>query len=73
MQDVMQVVQLQKKGVHLNTIERFYIHKEAAANNHLNDDHTLSPNKILKPFSKTSKTETFNSLSPTSPLPTRPF
>jgi hypothetical protein len=46
MQDIMQVVQLQKKGVHLTTIERFYTHKEAAVNNHLHDDHTPSPNKI---------------------------
>jgi len=33
--------------VHLNTIERYYIHAEHAANNHLNDDHTTFPNKIF--------------------------
>jgi hypothetical protein len=48
MQDIMQVIQFQKKGIHLNTIERFHIHKEAAANYHLNDDHTVSPNKIFE-------------------------
>ena len=29
----MQVLQFQKKGLHLNTVERFYIHKEAASMN----------------------------------------
>jgi hypothetical protein len=36
-----------KKGLHLNTLERFHIHTEAAANNHLNDDNTISANKIF--------------------------
>jgi len=47
MHDVMQIIQLQKKGIHVNTIERFHIHKEAATNNHLNDDYTLSTNRIF--------------------------
>jgi len=45
--DVMQILQFQKKGQHLNTIERFHIHKEASANNHLNDEHTVTPNRIF--------------------------
>jgi len=45
--DVMQVLQFQKKGPHLNTIERFHIHKDAAANIHLNDEHTVTPNRIF--------------------------
>jgi len=45
--NIMQMIQLQKKGIHLNTIERFHIHKEAATNNHLNDDHTVSANRIF--------------------------
>jgi hypothetical protein len=44
---IMQVLHHQKKGTHLNTIERFCIHKEHAAGNHLNDDHTIFPNKIF--------------------------
>lgn len=36
------------KGMHLNTIERFYIHEETSINNHLNDDHMISNNKIFK-------------------------
>jgi len=31
--DIMQILQYQKKCLHINTIERFYIHIEAASNN----------------------------------------
>jgi hypothetical protein len=47
MHNVMQIIQLQKKDIHLDTIERFHIHREAATNNHLNDDHSLSTNRIF--------------------------
>jgi len=43
----MEVLHLQKKGKHLNTIEKFHIYKEARHNNHLNDDHTIKTNKIF--------------------------
>jgi len=43
----MQVVHIRKKGPHLNTIERFHIHKEAAIHNHLNDEHTVTPNRLF--------------------------
>jgi hypothetical protein len=43
----MQILQFQKKGPQLNTIERFQIHNEAAAKNHLNDEHTVTPNRIF--------------------------
>jgi hypothetical protein len=45
--NIMHMLHHQRKGAHLNTIERFYIHKEHAARNHLNDDHTIFPNKIF--------------------------
>ena len=45
--NIMQVLHHHKKGVHLNTIERFYIHAEYVANNHLNDNHSIFPNIIL--------------------------
>jgi hypothetical protein len=45
--DIMQVLHHQKKGEHLNTIERFHIHIEHTAGNHLNDDHTIFLNKIF--------------------------
>jgi hypothetical protein len=43
----MHILQHKKNGPHLNTLERFYIHKEADFNNHLNDDHTVLPNKVF--------------------------
>jgi hypothetical protein len=43
----MQILQHHRKSAHLNTLERFYIHKEAATDNHLNDEHTVLPNKIF--------------------------
>jgi hypothetical protein len=40
--------------IHLNKIEKFHVHKQAATRNHLNDDHTLTNNiifyTILKDF-----------------------
>jgi hypothetical protein len=47
MQETMTVLQLQNKGTHLNTIEKFYIHAEHKKQNHLNDDSTIFPNKIF--------------------------
>jgi len=46
-QDTMQIIQYQNKGNHLNTIERFYIYKEFNKDNHLNDEHNISPNSIF--------------------------
>jgi hypothetical protein len=43
----MQILHHQKKGPHLNILEGFYIHKEAANGNHLNDKHTIFPNRIF--------------------------
>ena len=44
---IMQRIEFQKNGIRLNTIERLHIHTEAAANNHFNDDHTISTNRIF--------------------------
>jgi hypothetical protein len=49
----MQVLHHHKKGAHLNTLERFYIHAEYTTNNHLNDSHTILPNKIFDTLLKT--------------------
>jgi hypothetical protein len=43
----MQVLQFHKKGPHLTTTERFHIHKVAASRSHLNDEHTIGPNRIF--------------------------
>jgi len=40
-------VTVPEKGIHLDTIERLHMHRQAAINNHLNDDHTLSVNRIF--------------------------
>jgi hypothetical protein len=42
----MQILQRHNKEAHLNTIERYYIYTEFTKNNHLNDEHNISPNKI---------------------------
>ena len=43
----MEVLHFHKKGIHLNTIERFYIHKEVTNNNHLNEEYTETSNQIF--------------------------
>jgi len=43
----MQVIHYQKKSVHLNTLERYHIHTEFAANNHLNNNQNIFPNPIF--------------------------
>ena len=45
--NIMQILYYQKKGPHLNSVERFYIHKEAAAYKQLNGKQTIFPNKIF--------------------------
>jgi len=37
MHDIMQILHYRGKGTHLNMLERFHIHTEAATNNHLNE------------------------------------
>jgi hypothetical protein len=46
-QDMMQILQYQNIGNHLNTIERFYIYTEFTKINHLNDEYTIFPNRIF--------------------------
>ena len=52
MSNIMQIVHCHRKGAHLNTIERFHIHTEFAANNHLNDPQTIIPNAIFNTLTK---------------------
>ena len=44
---IIQVLHYHRKGAHLNILERFHIHTESAANNHLDDNHTILPNAIF--------------------------
>jgi hypothetical protein len=48
----MQILKHQRKGPHLNTLERFYIHNEATHDNDLNDGHTVLPNRIFEAIQK---------------------
>ena len=45
--NTMQVLQHHSKGAHPNAIKR-YIYAEFTKNNHLNDEHTISPNKTFE-------------------------
>ena len=44
----MQILQYNKKSTHLNTIERYYIHAEFTANNHLSYSQNIFPNPIFE-------------------------
>ena len=58
--NMMQILQYHGKGTHLNTTEGYYIYAQFTKNNHLNDEHNISPNKIfdalLNPTSHKSPT-----------------
>jgi len=51
--NTMQILHYQKKSAHLNTVQRYYIHVEFAANNHLNDGQNIFPNPIFEAILKT--------------------
>jgi hypothetical protein len=52
---IMQVLHCHEKGAHLNTLERFHIHTEFAANNHLNENQTVFLNTIFDTLIKTHR------------------
>ena len=52
MEEITQIIQYQGKGANLNTIERYHIHTEFEAGNHLNDPQTISPNAIFQTLTK---------------------
>jgi hypothetical protein len=45
--EIMQILHFQHKSTHMNTLERYHIHRETANNNQLNDKHTVFPNTIF--------------------------
>jgi hypothetical protein len=49
----MQILHYQKKSAHLITVERYCIHAEFAANNHLNDSQNIFPNALFDAILKT--------------------
>jgi len=52
MHQTMQILQYRDKGTHLNTFEQFFIFAEFSKHNHLNDEHSISPNKIFEALLK---------------------
>jgi len=50
---IMQILHYHAKGAHLNTLEKFHIHTEFAANNHLNENLTVYQNAIFDTLAKT--------------------
>jgi len=48
--NTMQVLEHHGKRAHLNTLERFHIYAEYTTDNHLNNNHTIFPNKIFDSF-----------------------
>jgi hypothetical protein len=63
----MQILQYQRYGKHQNTLEKYLINVEASNNKHLNDDHTVIPNKKFEAIQKTQKQPQ------TPPYPLRPI
>jgi hypothetical protein len=43
----MEIFYVDKKGIHLDRVEIFYIYKEIAKGIQLNDNHTITSNKII--------------------------
>jgi hypothetical protein len=48
MEDIMSIKHYDKKGKHLDTMERFYMYQETKNNNQLNDKHTFVHNNIFE-------------------------
>jgi hypothetical protein len=46
-ENVMEVLKIQGKGTHLNTVEKYYIHRETLDNNHINEDYADTCNMIF--------------------------
>ena len=51
--NTMQILHYQNKSTHLNTVERYYIHAEFSANNHLIDSQNIFHNPIFDAILKT--------------------
>jgi hypothetical protein len=74
-EDIMQLLYYQKKGTYLNTMERFYIHKEASSDKQLNDKYIIFSNIIFDTIIKIGNPllrNTLNTPHPYSPTPHLP-
>ena len=57
-EEALYILEFHKKSMHMNTLERYHIHKEAHQNNHLNDQHTVPHNKIFQIIQKNENPKT---------------
>jgi hypothetical protein len=51
--NTMQIPKCHTEGTHLNTMEQFYTYAEYIKYTHLNDEHTITPNRIFEVLLKT--------------------
>jgi hypothetical protein len=56
--DIMKILRHRKKGPHLNTMEKFHIYTKYKNGSHLNDEHTIFPNKIFDSLIKPCSSRT---------------
>jgi len=52
MDNIMDILSFNRKGIHLDTTERFCIYIEATVNNQFNGKHIICSNKILKTITR---------------------
>jgi hypothetical protein len=64
--EIMQLLYHHSKGPHRNTMEKFHIYAEYTDRSHLNDEHTIFPNKIFYSLMKPGSLKTQHS-APTPP------
>jgi len=62
--NIMQVLHHHQERAHLNKTERFYIHAEYVANNHLNENHSIFPNIIFDTLLKPTAHKNHHPLPP---------
>jgi hypothetical protein len=46
-ENIIQLLHFNKKGIHLDTVEKFCVYKESEKENRLKDAHSVQPNRIF--------------------------
>jgi hypothetical protein len=73
--EILRILHYHNKGPHLNTLDKFHIHREAQNQIHLNDEHTIFPNPIFEVIARPihpSPLQTVSQLRPLLPTPAFP-
>jgi hypothetical protein len=47
-ENIMDVVYITNKGIHMNTTDKFYKHKEIRVDNQINDKNTVTKNTLFR-------------------------